>query len=149
MELTEDVIEFLNGRVAEWDTSSFTATGFLEGLGLQVHPLEYRFSDVVKRLGRWLGWGPTAKEPYILMGTAHTGHEVMLPQRQLRKVTAPVAILATPSEITGAFETDNLRSQHFWVDSSTTGDVLGGSWGVFVCTRLPLKLAIEPNLLTQ
>ena len=83
------------------------------------------------------------------MGSAHTGHEVMLSQRKLRTVTAPVAILVTPSEITGAFETDNLWSQHFWADSSTTGDVLGGSWNVFVCTRLSLKLAIEPNLVTQ
>ena len=127
----------------------FYRNRFLEGLGLRVHPLEHRFSDVVKRLERWPGWESTAKEPYIMLGSARTGHEVMLFQRQLLKVAAPVAILVTPSEITGAFETDNLRPQHFWVDSSMAGDVLGGSWNVFVCTRLPLKLTMGPNLLTQ
>ena len=30
-----------------------------------------------------------------------------------------------------------------------TGDVLEGHWGVFVCTRFPLKLTMEPNLLTH
>ena len=126
LELTDEIIESHQGRVAKWNPASFTSTGFLERLGIRVHSSEYRFKEVVKQLSRWLEWAPVAKEPYIFLGSAHTGHEVMLFQRHMKAIAAPVAILVTPSEVTGAFVANHMWAQHFWIDSSTTGDVLGG-----------------------
>ena len=146
LELAEEILDFLRGKVTEWNPASFTATGFLEGLGIRVHPMEYRFAAVVSQLSRWLEWAPIAVKPLIFLGSAHTGHEVLMFQKHLSKLMAAVAILVTPSGITGEFVSNQLRTQHFWVDSSMMGDVLGGCWDVLLRTRNPMKLTIAPNL---
>ena len=66
--LTEEIIEFLRGKVAEWNPASFAATGFSEGLGIRVHPMEYRFTSVVTQLARWLEWAPVAVKPLKFLG---------------------------------------------------------------------------------
>ena len=87
--------------------------------------MEYRFTAVATHLSRWLEWPPVATEPLIFLGSAHAVHEVMLFQRHLEKLMAPVAILVAPSEISGAFVSGQIWTQHFWVDSYKMGDVLG------------------------
>ena len=131
--------------MAEWNPSGFTATGFVEGTGILAHPAEYRFTSVVTQLAQWLEWAPVAVKPRIFLGSAHTGHEVSLFQKHLTKLMEPVAILVTPSEITGAYVSNQLRTQHFWIDSPTMGDVIGGCWDVFLRTRTPMKLTIVQN----
>ena len=62
----------------------------------------------------------------ISLGSAHAGHEVLLFQRHLAKLMSHAAILVAPSEDAGAFVSDQLCAQHFWIDPPTMGDVLGG-----------------------
>ena len=141
-ELTDAIITFLRGEVTEWNPSRFAVTGFLEGLGIPVRPMEYRFTSVVTQLARWLEWAPAAVKPLIFLRVAHTGHEVLLFQKHLSKLLSPAAVLVTPSEITGSCVSNQLRMQHFWIDSSTMGGAVGGCWDVFLCARKPLKLTI-------
>ena len=142
--LSGNFIEFAKGKVAERNDASFTVTGLLEGWGLRAHPLEFRFAPVATRLEEWMEWAPTDVAPAILLGTANTGREIVQFQKLLSKIQPPLAVLVTPSEVTGVNSANNLRTHHFWIDSSSMGDVLGGCWNVFLRTKKPLALSITP-----
>ena len=144
--LTEEIVTFARGKVAEWNASFCTATGFLEGAGVNVRLTEYRFTAAATQLKRWLDREHTAARPLIFIGGAHTGHEVLSLQKNLEKLLSSVAVLATPSEITGEYASCQLWTHHFWIDSSTMGDAVGGFWNVSHCTRAPLSLTIYTNL---
>ena len=118
--------------MAEWGASRFTSTVFLEGFGVRAHLVEYQLNSVVTYLSKWMEWAPTATNPLIFLDTAHKGLEILLFQKNLGKFRAPVAVSVAPSEIAGEYLPNQLRTQHFWIDSSTMGDALGGCWGVFV-----------------
>ena len=93
-----------------------------------------------KKLKSWMKWAPLSTRPIVLLGEAHTGHEVHMPHQVLRKVQPPISVLVSPSEITGAQLVNQLRTHHFWIDSSTMRAAIGGCWNGALCTRRPLKL---------
>ena len=136
MGLTEDIITFPIGRLAERNPSSFTVAGVLEGLGIRVPPLDFRFAQVVSQLKGWSTFGLSAQRPLFSMGTEHTGRGIRSFHHQLKKIQPHVGISITPSEIVESWANIPMRARHFWIDSSAVGDVLGGCWDVFHCTRM-------------
>ena len=141
LELKADIITFLIGRVDGRNASSFTSTGALEGMGIKVQPLDFTRSQVVSKLKGWLALGAVAQRPLFFLVASHKGREIRSFHQQLKKILPPVGILITPSEIVEARANNPLRAQHFWIDSSAVGDVLGGCWGAFLCTRKPMVLS--------
>ena len=118
----------------EWNGSSYAVTGRLEGLGVRVHPTDQRFSSVIEKLQNWMHLTKLTKRPLMILGTAQSGLEIRSFHTLLGRIQPPVAILVTPSEVTSDMATP-LWTQHFWIDSPAIGDVLGGSWNVYLRTR--------------
>ena len=141
LELTEGIIAFLHGKVAEWNSSDYTVTGILEGLGIKTRPVDFRFGQFTSQLQRWAVCGETAQRPLILFGTSHTGHEVRDFHHQLETTHHPIGVSVTPSELAELGINGPLWTQHCWVDSAAIGDVRGGRWNVFSCTRKPMALS--------
>ena len=140
MELTDRLIDFLLGMVAEWNASAYTATGMLEGIGIQTHPVDFRFGQVTSNLQRLMICGAETQIPLIFSGTTHTGLEVRAFHHLLKTIKPPIGVLVTPSEIPEFRINGPVWTQQFWIDSAAIGDVLGGSWNVLLCARKPLTL---------
>ena len=113
----------------------------LEGLGVKTQPVDFRFGQMASQLQRWiLRGGGTTQMPLIFLGAARDGHEVGDFQHQLKNIQHPIGVLVSPSDLAEVRINGPLRTQHFLIDSAAIGDVIGGSWGVFLCTRKPLIL---------
>ena len=144
LELTDEIIStFATGRVVERNASDYTVTWLLEGLVVRVHPMDPRFSPVVGEFQNWPRGSTLAKRPLMMMGEAHSGHELRSFHTLLGEIQPPIAVLVTPSEVVLASISSPLWAQHLWIDSSAICGVLGGSWNVFVRTRRPLKLSVS------
>ena len=125
-ELTEDIVNFLTGKLVGRGASSFKATGVIEGLGIKGRPIDYRFSQVSAQLQGLLVWGPAAQRPLFLLGAAHNGNEIRAFHHQMKKLQPPVGISTTPSEIVELKAANPRRTQHFRIYSSAVGGLLGG-----------------------
>ena len=141
VDLTESAIAFSHGKVAEWNASSYTVTGVLDGLGLETQPVDFRFGQVAAQLQRWLVCGQAGQKPLIFMGTSHTGQEVMTFHHRRKTLQPPIVVLVTPSELAEFRISWPVWTQRFWIDSAPIGDLLGGSWNVFLCARAPLAFS--------
>ena len=83
--LTENIISSTHGKVAEWNASSYTATGMLEGLGVKTQPADFRFGQVMTQFRRWMICGAALQRPLIFLGTAHTGQVVRSFHHKLKR----------------------------------------------------------------
>ena len=70
LDVTGEIINFLNGRVVAWNPPCFTATGLLEGPGVLVRPLGYRFTPSIEKLQNWLRREPLSRRPLMSLGAA-------------------------------------------------------------------------------
>ena len=138
LELTENIISVLHGKVSEWNSSADTATGLLEGMGVETQPVDFRFGQVMTQLQRWMIFGAATQRPLIFLGTSHNGHDVRTFHRKPKTIQHPLGALVTPSELADFLINGPVRTQHFWIDPAAIGDVLGGSWNVHLRTRMPL-----------
>ena len=134
-ELTVSSIASLHGKVAEWNASANTPAGTLEGICIKTQPVYFRFGQVMSQLQRWMICGASAKRPLIFLGTSHNGQEVRASHYQLGEIQHPIGVLVAPSELAEFPINGPVWAQHFWIDSAAIGDVLGGSWGVYLRTR--------------
>ena len=139
LELRENIISSLHGKVAEWNDSAYTATGLLAGLGIKPRPLDFRFCQVTTQLRRWMICGAATQRPLIFSGTAHNGQEVRTFHRKVKTLQPPIGVLVKPYELADFIINGAVCTQHFWIDSAAIGDVRGGSWGVFLSARKSLN----------
>ena len=130
IELTGSTIAFLHGKVAEWNASSYAATGMLDGLGAKTQPIDFRSGQLMAQLQRWSVCGEDGQRPLIFLGTPHTGQEVRTPRHRLKTLQPPIGVLVTPSASAEFRISGPVWTQHFWKYSASVGDVLGGSWNV-------------------
>ena len=140
IELKDEIITFPTGKVAKWNAACRTSSGVLGGLGIKVHPKEYRFTHLPSQLKGRLTWGPVAQRPWLILGTSHTGQEVRTFPHQVKKIQPPCGAFSRSFRDRIAQSASLLWAQCCWADSSALGDVSGGCWNVFLCTRRPLVL---------
>ena len=86
-------------------------------IGSGVRPPEYRFSPETEKLQNWPQWAPVARRLLVMLGAAHSGHEIRNFQIKMEKIQPPISVLVTPSEVVLTSVSYPLRPQHFWIDS--------------------------------
>ena len=117
--------------MVEWGGAAFTATSVWQRMGQLARITNCRIREVEKLLSIWQAqiW---ANEPVgLLVGTAWNLVEVVDFQTEISRVRPKHAVLVTPSHLHEFKDLPPNWADHFWVDGSCTGDLVGGCWNVF------------------
>ena len=92
MELTWNIISFLQWEVAGRNAPAYTAAGLLEGLVVETSPVDFRFGQVTTQLQRWAICGAATKRPLVFAGTAHDGKEARTFHRRLKTLQRLIGV---------------------------------------------------------
>ena len=125
-------------NAVEVNGSNFSGGWIARQYGCNLFCLDPRWHDSSPKQCNLPWW--THGKPDILIGTARSAEECALFISLLQEWCPLAAYLITPSEIVPSEKVEGIWPQHFWIDSSMLGDVVGCMWNVLAASTHAVEI---------